>query len=247
MYSALSIQALNQIGSDQDKLERPSCPAVPLQCEFLQGHFQAILQATSNLHDPQSLLIRSEAAKQLAIESYSKLRRLPESAELHRFQAQIDRSNGKYKESSEELRRALQMSPRDKSIQVELGGSLFLQEDYQAILPELQRLLAVNPGSAKLSFFVGHGLLETQQIAESIPYLEKALRLDSRLMPAEVSLGLSLARLGRFAEAIPHLKAALPMDRDGALYYQLSRAYQATGEPELAQRMMAEYQKRQVR
>lgn len=243
-YSALSIEALNKIGPEADKLEPPSCPAVPLECEFIQGHFSVVLKETANARDVQLLLIRSEAAKRLAIDSYSKLRQFPESAELHRFQAQIERNRERYKASTGELRKALRMSPGDKGIEVELAGSLFLEQDYQAVLPELQRLASLNPQSAKLQFFVGHSLLEAQQIEESIPYLAKALKLDPRLTPAEVSLGLGLARLGRFEDAIPHLKAALPLDRDGTLYYQLSRAYQATREPHLAQDMLAEYEKR---
>jgi hypothetical protein len=42
------------------------------------------------------------------------------------------------------------------------------------------------------------------------------------------------------ANAIPHLEAALDTDDDGSLHYQLARAYQATGQAELAKTMMGE-------
>ena len=56
------------------------------------------------------------------------------------------------------------------------------------------------------------------------------------------SLGLALARTGKQKEAIPHLEAALPMDQDGSALYQLSRAYQATGETEKAKAAVVKYQ-----
>ncbi len=47
------------------------------------------------------------------------------------------------------------------------------------------------------------------------------------------------------AKAIPHLKAALPVDEDGSLHYQLARAYTATGQPQLGQEIMKQYQEMQ--
>jgi hypothetical protein len=45
------------------------------------------------------------------------------------------------------------------------------------------------------------------------------------------------------AEAIPHLKAALPLDQDGSLHFQLSRAYERTGNSVLAKQALQEYEK----
>ena len=42
--------------------------------------------------------------------------------------------------------------------------------------------------------------------------------------------------------AIAHLRAALSIDQDGSLRYQLSRAYQATGQADLANKTLEEYQ-----
>ena len=43
-------------------------------------------------------------------------------------------------------------------------------------------------------------------------------------------------------EAIPHLKLVLASDQDGTLHYQLAQAYRATGQVELAKKMLAEYE-----
>lgn len=126
------------------------------------------------------------------------------------------------------------------------GELLFLTEDYKGVLPELEKLERADPTSAKLNFFVGDGLFETQQIEEAVPYLVTALKLDPALRPADVSLGLAYMRLGEPEKAIPHLKKGLTLDRDGGLYYQLARAYQQTGEQELAQQMMRMFQQRRT-
>ena len=85
-------------------------------------------------------------------------------------------------------------------------------------------------------------MLQLDQVENAIRYLEKALTYDPKLLPAHASLGLALARAGKRDQAIPHLKAALKLDQDGSLHYQLSRAYQSTGQLELAKTTLAEYE-----
>lgn len=67
------------------------------------------------------------------------------------------------------------------------------------------------------------------------------------MIPAHASLGLSLAKLNRAREAIPHLERALELDDDGALHYQLARAYQQIGNATRADALMAQYQEIQKR
>jgi len=64
---------------------------------------------------------------------------------------------------------------------------------------------------------------------------------------ARASLGLAYARTSQAERAIPHLKAALELDADGSLHYQLARAYQATGQAELAKPILQKYQELQQR
>jgi predicted Zn-dependent protease len=48
--------------------------------------------------------------------------------------------------------------------------------------------------------------------------------------------------VGRPADAITHLKQSLESDVDGSLRLQLGRAYQATGQTELAQAALKDYE-----
>ena len=63
------------------------------------------------------------------------------------------------------------------------------------------------------------------------------------MLPAQASLARTYLALGQSDKAIPYLKAALPIDDDGSLHYQLGRAYQASGQVELARQTLKEYQK----
>ena len=75
----------------------------------------------------------------------------------------------------------------------------------------------------------------------AIPYLEKAVRFEPSLAPAPAALGRAYLRSGRSREAVPHLKAALPKDEKGATLYQRAQAYKQTGQTELANRALQEF------
>lgn len=165
-----------------------------------------------------------------------------DSVQSHAQKALALRQQGKYRASIEEWRAALKLAPGDRNLEQQLAISLFLTQDYKGVLPELQQLLKADPRSANLNFFVGDCLLETARINEAVPYLETALKLDPKMLPAHVALGLCYVHLDQPKKAIPHLKAGLKLDKDGSLYYQLARAYRATGQPELAKQAMQKYQ-----
>jgi len=108
-------------------------------------------------------------------------------------------------------------------------------------LNTLERLLVHEPDSPVLYFLKGDCLLQQGQAEEAIAPLLKAVSI----VPARASLGRALLAVGRGAEAVPHLEAAVgELDTDGALYFQLSRAYTAAGAAEKAKTALAESQKR---
>lgn len=160
----------------------------------------------------------------------------------HARNAQLLRQQGKYRASVGEWREALALAPGDRELKRELAISLFLTQDYKGILPELQRMLKADGQSANLNFFVGDSLLETAHPDEAVPYLERALKLDRNMLPAHVALGLCYVHLQKPRQAIPHLKAGLSLDTNGSLYYELARAYRATGQAALAKQAMEKYQ-----
>jgi predicted Zn-dependent protease len=221
---------------------RPDCVRQKPACEFLAGHFAEAVNATADRSDAPSLYWRARAHNELAVEAFSRLEQLPPSPESHTFRARLYRQQDRHLDSVAELEKAVALAPGDRAIRKELATSLYLARNYEQAAPLLKELLRDDPSSTELKFMYGDTLLQAQNVEAAIPLLESAVSGD----PASIEVRESLARAyllqGRYADAIPHLKAALSKDEDGSLHYQLARAYQATGQLDLAKRMMARYQ-----
>ncbi len=227
----------------EQNLGPPDCAIEKLYCNFTAGRFEDVVKEAKLKRNTAGLYWLTRAYNELALQAFTELGRLPESRELHEFKGQMLRDQGQFRESAQEWRALLKLTPADRSATHELATSLYLSKDYKNTLAELQALQRANPQSDDLNFFVGDALLQTEQVEQAVPYLETALKLNPKLLPAHASLGLCYARLGELAKSIPHLKAALGLDNDGSLHYQLARAYQATGQPALAKAMMEKYQR----
>jgi predicted Zn-dependent protease len=163
--------------------------------------------------------------------------------EQHELKAHIFSGQKRYAEAAGEWREAQKLSPGDPQIQEQLAISLKFSQDSRGALLLLQDLLRRRPGSAELSYLVGDTLLDLQRPEEAIPLLQRAVDRDPKLLAAHKSLARADLAAGKAAEAIPHLKVALATDEDGSLHYQLARAYQANGQPGLAEQILADYQK----
>lgn len=177
--------------------------------------------------------------------AFTQLGGLPDNPQLHQVKAETLRAQGKHREAVAEWREALRLRPGDRDLEREMAASLYAASEYLEALNALERLLVHEPDSAVLHFLKGDCLLQQGQVEEALGPLRRAVALDSGLLPARASLGRALLGAGRGAEAVGHLEAAAPaLDTDGALYFQLSRAYQAAGLRDKAAGALAESQKR---
>lgn len=175
--------------------------------------------------------------------AFTQLGALPDNPQLHKIKAETLRAQGKHLEAVEEWRAALRFNPRDRETERELAASLYAGAQYLEALNTLERLLVHEPESQVLWFLKGDCLLQQGQAEEAIAPLRKA----PGILQARASLGRALLATGRGAEAAAHLEAAAPeLDTDGALYFQLSRAYQQAGQAEKAAAALAESQKRRA-
>lgn len=224
-----------------ESLPPPDCVRDKPECEFRAGRYHEAIAALKDRKDAESHYWRARAHNELAVEAFSQLEQLPSSPESHAFRAELYRNQGRHLESVSELQKAAKLAPADRRIQRELATSLYLSRDYEAAEPLLRELLKQEPASAELSFLYGDTLLQAGKVEQAIPLLEAAVARDAAHMDAHVSLARAYLQQGRPKEAIPHLKAALATDEDGSLHYQLARAYQATGQADLAKQMMEKY------
>jgi len=225
------------------QLPQPDCHATTLECEFGMEQFSVLVAPTKDANTPESYYWRSRAYNQLALQAFTRLGQLPPSAEQHELKAHIYDGQKRYTEAAGEWREALKLSPGDPQIQRQLAISLKFSQDYGGALPVFQDLLRRSPGSAELNYLVGDTLLDLQRAQEAIPFLKQALERDPKLLPAHKSLARAELAAGNPSGAIPHLKLALATDENGSLHYQLAKAYQMNGQPQLAQQILAGYQK----
>jgi tetratricopeptide (TPR) repeat protein len=175
----------------------------------------------------------------LALEAFSHLSTLPESVEYHQLRAETMSQQGQHLDAAKEWRAALALQPGNPNFEKEVAVALYMGADYQSAAP---LFLQFRPMTADLNYMEGDSLLHLEEAAQAIPYLEAAARADPKMMGAHASLGLAYARAGQPAKAVPHLEAAAAIDDDGSLSYQLSRAYQATGQTERARQALERYQ-----
>lgn len=229
----------------EHQFSAPDCREQSQECDFLAGRYSQVVGITERNHTPESYYWRSRAYNELALQAFTRLGELSVSAELHELKAHIYTSQKKYSEAANEWKTALQLSPGDTQIQKQLAINLKFSQDYEQALPLLQDLLRRQPASAELNYLTGDTLLDLQRAEDAIPLLMRAVRLDPELLAAHKSLARADLAAGKAVQAIPHLKMALLTDRDGSLHYQLAKAYQVAGQPELAKKMLAEYQQLQ--
>jgi superkiller protein 3 len=230
---------------NEDQLAPADCRAQKLECDFRAAQYAQILASAKGTKSPESYYWLSRAYNQLALDAFARLGQLAPSVELHQLKAHIYENQKRYSEATGEWRQALRLSPGNRQIQKELALSLKFSQDYGAALPLFQELLRQQPASAELNFLVGDTMLNLQRSEDAIPFLQRAVDHNAKLLTAHKSLARAELAVGKTVEAIPHLRAALATDEDGSLHYQLARAYQAGGQPELAKQILVSYQKHQ--
>ncbi|MDX2149666.1 MAG: tetratricopeptide repeat protein [Bryobacteraceae bacterium] len=218
----------------EKSLKKPDCVAEKEACAFAAGRYLEAAAGTAYW--------RAKAYNELARRALAQLGTLPESVELIALRAEIAANRGQPLVAVEEWKKALKLAPGDERLERELMASLSEARDYDTLLPLLREHLKRSPADAELNYFMGDALLRQEKPEEAVPYLEAAVKASPDVLAGRALLGQALARAGRAAEAIPHLEAAVRLDEDGAIHYQMSRAYQAAGQAEKARAALERYQ-----
>jgi tetratricopeptide (TPR) repeat protein len=192
---------------------------------------------------PAATYLSCKSYRDLAAQAYDRLPQLPPSLESHLHAAKTLDADGLHRDAVAEWRKALELAPRNLEVQMGLAWSLYEIRDFDSLLPVLKSVLEENPDSTRGMFLYGASLLNLEQPDAAIPYLEAALRGDPQMREAHAALGQALLRAGKPEQAIPHLKISIASDEDGNAHFQLFRAYQLTGNQQLAAQALEEYQK----
>jgi predicted Zn-dependent protease len=226
----------------ESQLPPPDCSAQTLECDFQAGRYSDLVTSAAGLKTPESFYWRTRAYNQLTLQAFARLGELPPSAELHELMAKVKSDQREYHDSAQEWQEALKLSPGNPYIRKQLALSLIKNKDLEGARSILQDLVKQTPDSPELNYMLGDTLLNLQKAEEAIPCLKKAVTGDPHLLAAHSSLARAYLQIGDAQKALPHLKAALPIDEDGSLHYQLARAYQSSGQAELAKSVLKDYQ-----
>ena len=221
----------------------PDCRTDVLACDFLADRYREVVEAARRAPGPEELYWASKAYSGLARAAFAHLDRWPPSRESHIHAAQTHEKLGENREAADEWREALHLAPGDFDAGKGLAWALYRNLDCARALPILTDLLKARPDSSELNFLYGANLLILQRPEQAVTYLQTAVRLDQQFLPGRAALGQVLLLVGRAKDAIPHLKAALADDEDASVRFQLLRAYQLTGQADLAREALVDYQR----
>jgi tetratricopeptide (TPR) repeat protein len=223
------------------QLGKPNCAVEKHVCAFRAGRYQALAGLAGK--DPEIYYWKTRAYRKLAIEALAHLGKLPPSVQLHELLGRIHTNERQFPGAVEEWQKAYDLSGKNVDVGTQLVMALFQVQNFTEARQLLQGMVQQRPKSAELNYLYGFTLLSLKQAKEAAHYLQISLQLDPSSLVAHSSLAQAYLAMGESKQALPHLKAALPIDEDGSIHYQLARAYQSSGQPELARTMLQQYQK----
>jgi predicted Zn-dependent protease len=226
----------------RDRLPASPCNTQTLACDFEEARYDHLVETAGREPTAESYYWEAKAYERLGLAAFERLRELPPGVEFYEMLAEADLSQGEFRRCVKDWQEALKLAPNNSKIQRNLAIAYRQTGEQEDARRLLEALVKSQPEEADLDYLLGDTLLSLHQPSQAIPILEKSLRLDPGLLVAESSLAKAYFETGRPKEAIPHFKAALPADQDGALYYDLARAYQQEGQPGLAEEMIKRYQ-----
>ena len=224
----------------EEKLGKPNCAIEQDECAFRAGRYQELAGLAGKT--PAVYYWKTKAYQKLAIDALGHLGQLPDSPQLHELMGRIYMDERQFPAAVEEWQKAYDLSGKDPAIGRQLVLALFQVQNFTEARQLLEAMLQQSPEAADLNYMYGFTLLSLKQPKEAAHYLEISLKQDPENLAAHSTLAQAYLAMGESKLAIPHLKAALPTDHDGSLHYQLARAYQASGQPELARAMLQQYQ-----
>jgi tetratricopeptide (TPR) repeat protein len=224
----------------EEKLGKPNCALEKHECAFRAGNYRELAGLAGKT--PEDYYWKTRAYQKLAVDALAHLGQLPPSPQLHELLAKINTDERQFPGAVQEWQKAYELSGKDVDVGTQLVLALFQVQDFKGARQLLEILLPERPKSAELNYLFGFTLLSLKQPKDAAHYLEVSLQIDPQSLVAHSSLAQAYLALGESKLAIPHLKAALPIDRDGSIHYQLARAYQSSGQADLARTMLQQYQ-----
>jgi tetratricopeptide (TPR) repeat protein len=199
--------------------------------------------------DDQSLLYYQVRAHTLAAQqSFRQLfKDDPDSAFVHRAQAEIYAEAQQPDKAVAEYQAALKRSPNDAELYEALGDALQKISHTTEASSAYESELKINPHSAIALFNLGKIQVQTGDPAQGVDYLRRAVEAHASPAPTDFYLGFGLVKLGRDEEAAHWLEKVLDHEPSDFIrqsdYYELGRVYQKLGRAADSRKMLDKLKK----
>jgi len=123
---------------------------------------------------------------------------------------------GRYEEAIAGWRRALELSPNDARVHMNLGVSLTRAGQPREGLAHYRKAVELDPEYPEAHMNLGVALAGAGALDEAIAHYETALQLDPEYLEVYSNLGAALAAAGRLEQAIASYRKALQLDPNRA-------------------------------
>jgi adenylate cyclase len=143
-----------------------------------------------------------------------------------------------------EFKRALELNPNNADTHHWYSHFLMGQGRVEESLTQSKRALELSPFDMLFNVHLGWHNLYARQYDQALEQIEKAIEMDENFAQAYPWRGLILEQQGKYAEAIAAFQKAINLFPGGSSVAkaELAHAYAVSGDPEAAQKIIAELQ-----
>ena len=128
-----------------------------------------------------------------------------------------------------------QRDPANVSVRYQLGYVLYRQRRLEEAKPEFEAVVKLAPPALYSHYFLGRIALLENHPGQAAVWLDSPAHADPPVMDALAQLAKAYRDSGEFEKAVEILQSLIHRTPwDGALHYQLARAYQHLGQTALA-------------
>lgn len=142
---------------------------------------------------------------------------------------------GRYKESLEETRKAIELEPQNAWYHDQLSVTLHAMERYEEALVEGKNAMDLEPDKAQYHNNLGATLHAMERYEEALAEVKKAIELEPTNARYHDSLSTTLHAMKRYEEAAEETRKAIELDPENPDYYDsLAITLRAMGQEEEA-------------
>jgi tetratricopeptide (TPR) repeat protein len=102
------------------------------------------------------------------------------------------------------LRKAIELSPKNSGTRLNLGTALYLTGDTQGALEQFEAAIRLSPELPKAHYSIGVLMEASGRDREAIEHFQAAVKFDPGYVEARFQLADALRRNGRLEESLPH-------------------------------------------